>query len=184
MVAVSIVGDGPGGLSAALFLAKNGHEVTVFGDDASAMHYAYLHNYLGIPEISGTDLQGIARGQAQAYGATMDARRVALVTAATDQVSLTTDDGETHHASYVILSEGKRPELAKALGVEFDDAAIVVDRDQRTSLDRVYAVGRATRPTRSQAIISAGAGAIAALDILAREAGEDIQDWDTPEKSQ
>jgi thioredoxin reductase len=183
MVAVSIVGDGPGGLSAALFLAKNGHRVTVFGDDSSAMHYAYLHNYLGIPETSGTDLQRIARGQAEAYGATMDARRVASVAAAPDGMTLATDDGETHRASYLILSEGKNPELAKALGLEFDGAAITVDRDQRTSLDRVYAVGRATRPTRSQAIISAGAGAVAALDILAREAGEDVQDWDTPPKS-
>jgi thioredoxin reductase (NADPH) len=38
------------------------------------------------------------------------------------------------------------------------------------------------RPKRSQAIISAGAGAVAALDILAREEGKDIQDWDTPPK--
>lgn len=180
MVAVSIVGDGPGGLSAALFLAKNGHEVTVFGDDSSAMHYAYLHNYLGIPEVSGSDFQRVARGQAEAYGASVDARRVASVAATPDQITVTTDDGETHRASYAILSEGKSPELARALDLAFDGPAIAVDRDQRTSLDRIYAVGRATRPTRSQAIISAGAGAIAALDILAREAGEDIQDWDTP----
>lgn len=33
MVRINIVGDGPGGLSAALFLTKNGHEVTVFGQD-------------------------------------------------------------------------------------------------------------------------------------------------------
>ena len=60
--------------------------------------------------------------------------------------------------------------------------AIVVDRDMRSSVDRVYVVGRSVRPTRSQAIISAGAGAVAALDILAREEGKDIQDWDTPSK--
>ncbi|MEX1208342.1 MAG: FAD-dependent oxidoreductase [Acidimicrobiia bacterium] len=183
MVAVSIVGDGPGGLSAALFLAKNGHEVTVFGDDASAMHYAYLHNYLGIPEVSGSDFQRVARGQTEAYGATIDPRRVASVATTADGVTLTTEDGATHDAAYLVLSEGKNPELARALGLEFEDAAIVTDRDQRTSLPRVYAVGRSTRPTRSQAIISAGAGAAAALDILAREAGNDVQDWDTPPKS-
>ena len=44
-------------------------------------------------------------------------------------------------------------------------------------------VGRSTRPGRSQAIISAGDGARAALDILAREAGKDVQDWDTPRKA-
>ncbi|MDX1450561.1 MAG: thioredoxin reductase, partial [Acidimicrobiia bacterium] len=58
--------------------------------------------------------------------------------------------------------------------------AIVVDRDYRSSLDRVYVVGRSARPERSQAIISAGAGATAAVDILAVEAGKNIQDWDSP----
>jgi thioredoxin reductase (NADPH) len=38
------------------------------------------------------------------------------------------------------------------------------------------------RPDRSQAIISAGAGAVAALDILSREAGRDVHDWDSPSK--
>jgi thioredoxin reductase (NADPH) len=182
MARIAIVGDGPGGLSAALFLAKNGHAVTVFGDDASAMHYAYLHNYLGVPETAGSDLQRIARAQVEAHGATIDSRRVVSIGTTGDGLTLETEDGETHEAAYLILSEGKKPELAEALGLEFDDGAIVIDRDQRTSLPRVYAVGRATRPTRSQAIISAGAGAIAALDILARESGEEVQDWDTPPK--
>jgi hypothetical protein len=38
------------------------------------------------------------------------------------------------------------------------------------------------RPTRSQAVISAGDGAKAALDILSRAAGKDVQDWDSPPK--
>ena len=33
---------------------------------------------------------------------------------------------------------------------------------------------------RSQAIISAGDGAAAALDILSTEKGEDVLDWDEP----
>jgi thioredoxin reductase len=182
MARISIVGDGPGGLSAALFLAKNSHEVTVHGDDTTAMHYAYLHNYLGIPEIAGSEFQRVARNQVEAFGALIDGRRVTTASATSDGIALTLDDESTATADYLILSEGKRPELAETIGVAFDDSAILVDRDQRTSLPRVYAVGRSTRPTRSQAIISAGAGAAAALDILAREAGEDVQDWDTPPK--
>ena len=46
----------------------------------------------------------------------------------------------------------------------------------------VYVIGRSARPTRSQAIISAGDGAAAALDILSIIEGADVQDWDTPPK--
>ena len=53
MAKIIVVGDGPGGLSCALFLAKNEMDVTVFGKDDTAMHYAELHNYLGIPKILG-----------------------------------------------------------------------------------------------------------------------------------
>lgn len=49
MAAVVIVGDGPGGLSAALFLAKNGHQVTVFGEDKTSMHYAISSTTSGYP---------------------------------------------------------------------------------------------------------------------------------------
>ena len=64
-----IIGDGPGGLSAALFLAKNGQNVTVFGQDKTSMHWAKLYNYLGIPEILGSDFQKIAREQVTKFGA-------------------------------------------------------------------------------------------------------------------
>ena len=83
----------------------------------------------------------------------------------------------------LLCTEGKNAPLAKSLGLDSgDDGGVVVDRHGRSSLDGVYVVGRSVRPTRSQAIISAGDGAAAALDILAREAGTDVQDWDTPPK--
>lgn len=56
-------------------------------------------------------------------------------------------------------------------------------RDGRTDVPRLYVVGRTARPKRSQAIISAGDGAAAALDILADLKGSDVQDWDSPPKS-
>ena len=65
---VIVIGDGPGGLSAGLFLAKNKMDVVVFGQDATAMNYALVRNYLGLPEILGTEFQKIARAQAIALG--------------------------------------------------------------------------------------------------------------------
>lgn len=181
MASVAIVGEGPGGLSAALFLAKNGHEVTVFGTDKTAMNYAYLYNYLGIPEIEGASFQKIAKRQVTAFGATLRDEEVTSITI-DDGFVVTTESGAVT-AGYLILTEGKNPVLARSLGVAEDESgAIQVDRDYRSSLDRVYVVGRSARPERSQAIISAGAGATAALDILALEAGANVQDWDTPPK--
>ena len=58
----------------------------------------------------------------------------------------------------------------------------MVDGQGLSSVPNVYVVGRCVRPARSQAIITAGAGAAAALDILSREAGKDVQDWDSPPK--
>jgi thioredoxin reductase (NADPH) len=182
MARVIIVGDGPGGLSAALFLAKNGHDVKVFGQDQTAMNYAYLYNYLGIPEIDGTEFQGIAKQQVSRFGAELRDEEVTSV--AIHGIFVVETARESHEAEYLILTEGKSPDLARSLGVEESDSgAIVVDRDMRSSVDRVYVVGRSVRPSRSQAIISAGAGAVAAVDVLAREAGEDVQDWDTPPKA-
>ena len=40
MARVIIIGDGPGGLSASVFLGRGGHRVEVFGLDKTAMHYA------------------------------------------------------------------------------------------------------------------------------------------------
>src|SRR5215218_8026651 len=91
---VIIIGDGPGGLSAALFLAKNQQDVVVFGDDKSAMHYAYLRNYLGIPEIHGSEFQRIARAQAAGKGARLREDRVREVAAAGDHFTVTLESGE------------------------------------------------------------------------------------------
>ena len=181
---VIVVGDGPGGLSAALFLAKNKLDVVVFGDDKTAMNYAFLKNYLGVPEIAGTEFQTIAKAQVTAFGARILDDRVSKITNANGRFTVSVHDGEEMSAKYLILSEGKGPKLALELGLAFDEAkGITVDRNAHSSVDRVYVVGRSARPGRSQAIISAGDGAAAAIDILSREKGHDILDWDEPKAS-
>jgi len=184
MADLIVVGDGPGGLSAALFLAKNGKEVVVFGQDKTVMHWAMLHNYLGIPEMTGSDFQGVAREQVAKVGATLRAEKITAVAQTDAGFSVKTEGGESIEARWLVLSEGKSPTLAGALGVAIadDGTGVQVDRNGRTSLQGVYAVGRMVRLSRSQAIISAGDGAAAALDILSADAGKDVQDWDSPPK--
>ncbi|HEX5660331.1 MAG TPA: FAD-dependent oxidoreductase [Polyangiales bacterium] len=176
-----VVGDGPGGLSAALFLAKNGVEVSVFGQDKTAMHWAQVSNYLGIPDIHGSEFQRVARLQASSFGAKLVGARVESLVKKGELYEATLEHGEQVNARFVILSEGKSPKLAQQLGLKFDDKdGLHVDINGRTELPGVYAVGRLVRPTRSQAIISAGDGAAAAIDILSVLKGEPVQDWDAP----
>lgn len=176
-----VIGDGPGGLSAALFLAKGGVSVTVYGQDKTAMHWALLKNYLGLPELHGSEFQKIARQQATSFGAKLVEARVEKVEKVADGFRVTLESGASQSARFLILSEGKSPRLAQQLGLVFDEkAGLRVDENGKTSLDGVFAVGRLVRPERSQAIISAGDGAKAAIEILSSLAGKPLQDWDSP----
>lgn len=182
MTKAIVIGDGPAGLSAALFLAKNGVETTVFGQDKTAMHYALLHNYLGIPEIAGPDFQEIARRQVASYGATLHVQGVDRIEPSDGRFRVYTEDGSQHEADYVVIAEGKAAKLAAALSLEKGEDGVVVDRDGRTAIPNLYVAGRATRVSRSQAIISAGQGAAAAIDILSALKGKDFRDFDEPPK--
>lgn len=185
MTDVIVIGDGPGGLSAALFLAKNGKDVVVFGQDKTAMHWAMLYNYLGIPEIHGSDFQRIGRQQVIDRGGRIEDARVESVSAVDGSFAVRTESGGEHTAKYLVLSEGKNPKLAQMLGLAYDpDTGVATDRNGHTAVDRVYVVGRLARPGRSQAIISAGDGAAAAIDILSREQGSAFADWDSPPKQE
>lgn len=180
---VLVIGDGPGGLSAALFLAKAGVSVGVYGQDKTAMHWALLKNYLGISEIEGGEFQKRAREQVSSFGAQLNNARVDQLSKTASGFEATLESGEKISARFVILSEGKSPRLAQQLGLTFDEnTGLAVDIDGKTKLPNVYAIGRLARPKRSQAIISAGDGAAAAIDILSVLKGEPVQDWDSPPK--
>ena len=181
MPSVIVIGDGPGGLSAALFLAKNKLEVSVYGQDKTAMHWALVRNYLGLPEIMGSEFQTIACQQVGAFGVTVKDEHIDKVEKSGEGFKVTFTSGGSETAKYLVLSEGKSPKLAKQLGLTFDEkTGITTDKNAKSTLDGVYVVGRMSRPGRSQAIISAGDGAAAAIDILSRIKGENFVDWDEP----
>jgi thioredoxin reductase len=182
MAKVLIVGDGPAGLSAALFLAKNGHEVTVFGQNETAMHYAKLYNYLGILQITGTEFQRIAKAQVSSFGAELIDVEVKSVARTDGGFTVTTAEDETREGDYLVLAAGASKPFADSLGLGENSAGgVAIDREGRTEIKGLYYVGWASRPKRTQAIISAGEGAAAALSILSEEQGKDFHDFDTPE---
>jgi thioredoxin reductase (NADPH) len=181
MTSVLVVGGGPAGLSAALFVAKNGLDVTVFDTDETWMHKAHLFNYPGIGSIGGTEFMGVTRQQADDFGA--DRRQGEAVTDVEDggdDFAVMTDDGE-YEGSYLVLATGADRTLAEDLGCAMtDDGVVDVGVDMETSVADAYATGAMVRVEEWQAVIAAGDGAAAALNILSKEKGEQFHDFDVP----
>jgi thioredoxin reductase len=93
---------------------------------------------------------------------------------------VSTEDGE-YEAQYVVLATGANRDLAAELGCGFTDEDVVdVDVTMETTVEDAYATGAMVRAEEWQAIISAGDGAAAALNVLTKEKGEHFHDFDTP----
>ncbi|MFB6193578.1 MAG: FAD-dependent oxidoreductase [Halobaculum sp.] len=184
MTHVIVVGGGPAGLSAALFTAKNGLGTTVFDTDGTWMHSAHLFNYLGIGSIDGEVFMQNARDQVDDFGAERHDAEVTDVAETDDGFTVHTE-AEEHHGDYVVLATGANRELAEALGCTTDEDGVVeVDVTMETSVADAYATGGMVRAEEWQAVISAGDGAAAALNILTKEKGEHFHDFDTPDDAE
>ncbi|MDT3436903.1 FAD-dependent oxidoreductase [Haloarcula sp. 1CSR25-25] len=183
MSQVAVIGGGPAGLSAALFTAKNGLDTVAFDTDQTWMHKAHLFNYLGIESIDGDEFMDCSRDQVDAFD--VDRHQGEQVTAVEqdesgDGFTITTDDDE-YQADYVVLATGAKRDLAEELGCAFTDEDVVdVEVTMETSVTDAYATGAMVRAEEWQAVISAGDGAAAALNILTKEKGEHFHDFDTP----
>ena len=184
MTDVIVVGGGPAGLSAALFTAKNDLDTIVFDTDETWMHKAHLANYLGIDSVDGTEFVENSRDQVEEFGADYREEAVEDVASTDGGFTVSTADGE-HEAPYVVLATGADRDLAESLGCAFTDEDIVdVGVEMETSVDDAYATGAMVRDEEWQAIIAAGDGAAAALNVLSKEKGENFHDFDVPEDAE
>ena len=180
MTDVLVVGGGPAGLSAALFTAKNGLDTVDFDTDDTWMHKAHLFNYPGIGSIDGSNFLANLRDQVYDFGVERhQGHEVTGVEASDDGFTVTTE-GDDHTADYVVLATGANRDLAESLGCEFTDDVVAVVVTMETSVENAYATGAMVRAEEWQAVISAGDGAAAALNILSKEKGEHFHDFDTP----
>ena len=182
MAKVAIVGGGPAGLSTGLFTAKNDLDTVVFDTDETWMHKAHVYNYLGIDEIGGSEFMERAREQVESFDADLRVgEEVTDVEESGDGFTVTTEDDE-YDADYVVFATGTDTELPEQLGCETTDGGLVdVDLNMRTSVESAFAVGSMIRDQKWEAVISAGDGGAAAIQILSDEAGEPVHDFDTPE---
>lgn len=111
-----IVGAGPAGLTAAMYLARFRREIQVVdGGSSRASWIPRTRNYPGFPDgIAGGELLGRLRAQAQRYGAPI-ARALVEDVRLEDGRFVATAEGRTYESRKLLLATGivdKEPEMA------------------------------------------------------------------------
>lgn len=114
-----IVGAGPAGLTAAIYLARYHLSIRLFDSGESrAAWIPCTHNHAGYPDgIAGTELLALMREQARKYGAMREEKRVEHLARTGDCFTIGTDSG-SYRARAVLLATGvvnRRPDGIDAI---------------------------------------------------------------------
>lgn len=100
-----IIGAGPGGLQAAIHLARYNRKVVLFDQGGGRTRHAlHIENYLGLEATSGKELVDTGIKQIKSFGAEFRREHVSAVQSG-DGFSVATDKGQ-YRAPYVIVSAG------------------------------------------------------------------------------
>src|SRR5437868_10457223 len=100
-----VVGGGPAGASAAVFLARAGLATVVIDADKGMTRRAWVDNHLGFPDgISGPDLVDAGRKQAENAGATWVDGSVEAIEGQAGAFTVRTAEGQSFPAGAVVLT--------------------------------------------------------------------------------
>lgn len=113
-----IIGKGPAGMSAAIYLARAGHSVLVFGKDGGALERAErIDNFYGFPEsVSGPELVTLGIKQAERVGASV--RTEEIVGLSFEDAFVVKSNLGEYRAKTVLIATGKRRHALKVPGFE------------------------------------------------------------------
>ncbi|MBW6530065.1 NAD(P)/FAD-dependent oxidoreductase [Sphingomonas sp. RRHST34] len=120
-----IIGAGPAGLTAAIYLARYHLSIRLFDSGSSrAAMIPCTHNHAGYPDgIAGTELLRLMLTQAEKYGARREPVKVTALAREDDGFVATTDRG-THRAHTVLLATGVVNHRPHGLLPEVHDPAL------------------------------------------------------------
>lgn len=113
-----IVGGGPAGLSAALWLARYRRRTLVVDDGRPRNEAAWaVHGYPGLPDPRPDELRSRLEEQATTAGAVLDHCRVERVTGSKDEFALEAGAAQQPRARRIILAYGRRDRLPTLPGL-------------------------------------------------------------------
>ncbi len=174
---VIVVGGGPAGFAAALFLARAGLKTLVLdGGRSQIKTVSRVPNYPGLlDEPSGEELLRRMRAHAERYGAQVQEGMVQGVRDLGGIFELALED-RVVEGERLLLCTHKEPTLPSLLGLRRQGVFIETDQAGRTSYPRVYAAGVARGMVPGHAIVSAGDGAYVAVQLISDLRGESYKD--------
>lgn len=116
MIEVAIIGAGPAGLAAAVYLKRKQVDLRLFGKELGGyvMETSTIENYLGFPTVTGFDLTQSYKKHLESLQIATEEQTVTTLTKSAEGFDLTLESGEKVSAKAVILAQGARH---KTLGV-------------------------------------------------------------------
>lgn len=107
-----VVGAGPGGLQACIYLGRYNFRVMLFHSPGGRTHHAkHIENYLGLREVSGPDLLEMGLAQAASFGVTIENAKVERITRKEALFEVMVG-GKTYRSRFVVAASGARETLA------------------------------------------------------------------------
>ncbi|HSW75846.1 MAG TPA: FAD-dependent oxidoreductase [Candidatus Saccharimonadales bacterium] len=112
VIPVVIIGSGPSGLSAALYMARAGMKAFVFAGPipcGQLTQTTYIENWPGRTRVLGSELMDDIKKQAQSFGATIINDAVSKIDFSQWPFALETEEGRRFKAMSVIVATGATP---------------------------------------------------------------------------